>query len=101
MNIYLLSQDIVNGWDTYDSCVVVAENEIDARATHPSEHITHHRNGKWMGTYTGGDNIGGEYENESCSWVSFVDVSRVDVKLIGVASDHIKKGVICSSFNAG
>lgn len=31
MNLYLLKQEINTGYDTYDSCVVAAESEEDAR----------------------------------------------------------------------
>ena len=31
MKIYLLEQDLNNGYDTYDSVVVIAENENEAR----------------------------------------------------------------------
>lgn len=35
MNIYLLQQDVACGYDTYDSCVVVADNEIEAAKINP------------------------------------------------------------------
>lgn len=35
MNIYLISQDHVNGYDTFDSAVVIAASEEDARRIHP------------------------------------------------------------------
>lgn len=97
MNIYLLKQRIENGYDTYDSCVVVAENEDAARRTHPSEYVTHYKNGKFMGTYQ----KGGEYENDSPGWVLFSQIDQIEVSLIGVAADGIKPGVVCASFNAG
>lgn len=37
MNIYLVEQDVNNCYDTYDSFVVVAENEGVAKHTSPSE----------------------------------------------------------------
>lgn len=37
MNLYLLTQTVNRGYDTYDSCVVVAENEEDARMTRPDD----------------------------------------------------------------
>ena len=36
MNIYKVEQDVNNGYDTYDSFVVVAENEEIAKHTSPS-----------------------------------------------------------------
>ena len=35
MNIYLLSQSKNTGYDTWDSCVVIAKDEDEARMTHP------------------------------------------------------------------
>lgn len=32
MKLYLISQDVNNGYDTYDSAVVCAANEAEARA---------------------------------------------------------------------
>lgn len=40
MEIYLLEQDWNNDYDTYDSVVVIAENEAEARLIHPSEFVT-------------------------------------------------------------
>ena len=105
MNIYLLSQSEVDGYDTYDSCVVAAENEEDARQIHPSEFVTHVKDGKFMGTYSDtalNGKAGKEYENDNgYEWVSYRDINLIEVKLIGVADEGIKRGVICASFNAG
>lgn len=38
MNLYLISQSINNGYDTYDSAVVAAESKDKARCIHPSEY---------------------------------------------------------------
>lgn len=35
MKLWLLEQDEHNGYDTYDSLVVAAESEDEARAIHP------------------------------------------------------------------
>jgi hypothetical protein len=35
MNLYLLSQNVNTGYDTYDSCVVCAKNEDEARTLGP------------------------------------------------------------------
>ncbi len=37
MKIYKLWQDVNNGYDTYDSIIVCAENEEEAKRIHPSE----------------------------------------------------------------
>ena len=97
MKIYLLSQDIVDGYDTYDSAVVIAENEDEARKIHPNILVTHITNGQWMGTYSGG----GEYVNKSFEWVRYSDIDKISVKYIGEADTIQQKGVVLASFNAG
>ena len=67
MELFLLNQNICTGYDTYDLAVVCAENEIEARKIHPSEFVTHEKNGNWMGTR----NDGSEYENNGYDWVDF------------------------------
>ena len=101
MKIYLLSQDVVNGYDTYDSAVVIAENEDEARKIHPSGFVTHVTNDQWMGTYSGGGRVGEEYENESSDWVRYSDIDKISVKYIGEASKEQGKGLVLASFNAG
>ena len=100
MKLYLISQEHVGGYDTYDSAVVSAKDEQDAKSIHPSDYTTHVTNGKWMGTYSGGDEIGKEYESGSYSgWVDYSDIGKIKVKLIGDSS--VPRGLILASFNAG
>ena len=99
MNIYLLSQDINDDYDTFDAVVVAAENVDKARETHPSSFTTHISNGVWMGTYTGGDDIGGEYPVFTDGWVKYSDLDKIEVELIGTTDRDA--GVILASFNAG
>lgn len=82
MNIYHISQNQNNDYDTFDSAVVCAPDEETARNMHPrtGEPIT-----RWDSALTG--------------WCS--NSSHVDVVFLGVADDDIPQGVICSSFNAG
>lgn len=101
MNIYLVSQNVNTGYDTYDSFVCVAENEDDARTIHPSRFATHIKDSKWMGTYSGGAKIGEEYSLSNGDWVSVETAKTIPVTLIGVADISQKRGVILSSFNAG
>ena len=77
MNVYLLTQNKVKGYDTYDSCVVIAENEEDAKTIHPSFF------GNW----------------DFSSWCK--KPSQVKAKFIGTAKEGSKRGVVCASFNAG
>jgi hypothetical protein len=70
--LYKIWQNKNTDYDTYDSAIVCAENEEEARNTN-------------LGS------VGG-------SWVKPEDVH---VEEIGIANDDIKKGIILSSFNAG
>jgi hypothetical protein len=86
MYLFLVSQSVNYGYDTYDSFVVVAENEDDARNTSPR--------------FEKGDTKPPDWEEEvRWGWVTIADVS---VKLLGKAADRfIEKEVICASFHAG
>ena len=78
MNLYLLTQDEAFGYDTYDSCIVAAEDEKEAVLISPDEYRRFQKIGAWAS----------KPEN-------------VSAVLIGVASPEVKKGVVLSSFNAG
>ena len=80
MNIYLLEQGVNQNYDTYDSCVVVAESEEEARQCHPR---------------------GDKYNLSRKDWAS--DPSQVEVTLLGICTDksYNSGAVLCSSFNAG
>lgn len=100
MNLYLISQDIVGGYDTFDSAVVAAESPDDARKIHPgSYYITHISDGQWMGTFSGGPNTGKEYINETSDWVRYCDINFIKVEYLGKTT--IDRGVVLTSFNAG
>ncbi len=86
MNIYLLKQDINNGYDTYDSAIVSAENEDEARKIHPSFTINAFNRVAWK-------------YSESLGWVSFDDVDKIEVDLVGVS--NVDKGLVLASYNAG
>lgn len=79
MNLYLIWQEENNNYDTYDSCVVCAENIDEASKIHPNGHLN-----------------GWETRGE---WASSPD--KVFVKLIGKAESYISKGVILASFMVG
>ena len=97
MEIYLLEQNICTGYATYDSVVVCAENESNARTISPDNYVTHFKDGNWMGTR----NDRSEYENNGYDWVMFKDIDKIKVTHIGKANELQKRGVILSSFNAG
>ena len=92
MKLYTITRTSSPGWDTYDSAVVAAHNEEEARNMHPNGDI-------WVkpGYYT--DGVVDGYYNSIDSWV---EPENVIVEYIGEASKTIKKPcVIVSSYNAG
>ena len=83
MNLYHISQDVYNGYDTYSDAVVAAKTAKSAATFHPM-------GGDWRvphDTYCGG------------AWVN--DPAQVSVEYIGKAKRGTKEGVICASFHAG
>lgn len=101
MKIFLISQDLNNDYDTYDSAIVIAENEEDARTINPSPYVTHVTNEQWMGTYSGGQSKGSEYEQDSHNWINYKDRDQLKVEYIGEAGKDQERGVVLASFNAG
>jgi hypothetical protein len=100
MKLFLISQDNVDGYGSYDSAVVVAKSEVAARSVNPSSLVTHVTNGKWMGTYSGGNAVGSEYENDDGrSWPKYSDIGCIEVEYLGETNKE--RGVVCASFNAG
>lgn len=83
MNIYHLSQNICNGYETYSDCIVAAETNKKAKEIHPSTYAK----GKW---WDGNHYLG--------SWVK---PKYVIAEFIGKAKKGTKSGLICASFNAG
>ena len=79
MKLYLLSQTDNGEYDTYDSCLVCAENEADARTIAPDGKIF--KEGKWG------------------NWA--LKASAINCEEIGTANDKQKRGVIIASYNAG
>ena len=80
MKLFIIYQQYSDGYDTYDSAVVCAKNEEDAKTIHPGN----------------GEHIQG---NSYFGWVDNTDY--VTVKYIGTAVKGTERGVICASFNAG
>lgn len=77
MKLFILTQEVNNSYDTYDSCVVAAETVEQARQMNPD--------GKWGRPYT--------------AWANTPD--QVQVEWIGTAKEGTESGIILSSFNAG
>lgn len=77
MKLWLLTQNDSDGYDTYDSCIVAAKTEQEAKQITPSEYT------KW----------------NSGTWAKSPD--RVQVTLLGSATKGTPAGLILSSFTAG
>jgi hypothetical protein len=79
MNLYLIQQSVIRGYDTYSEAVICAENEEIARNTHPEGHV--------LGS-----------QQDWFTWPS--NAADVQVHLLGVAAPDVSAGVICASFHA-
>ena len=86
MKLYLLTQKVNNDYDTFDSCIVAAETEQDAKTIYPD--------GDEMNTPNNW-----QQELFYSNWVT--DVKDIQVKEIGTATADTKRGLILASFNAG
>ena len=96
MNIYKLTTNAdTDSYDYYDSAIVVASNEDEARSVHPSARPDIKViDGKWFLVFQSG------HKYLETSWAISPDL--VNAELIGVAdSKYDKPQVICASFNAG
>jgi hypothetical protein len=81
-NLYLISQNVNDMYDTFDSAVVVAGNEEAAKLIHPGRC-------QWP-------------DSEIFDMSEWTASDNVQVKLIGTAARGFKVGtVICASYNAG
>lgn len=88
MKLWLLTQEIATGYDTYDSCVVVADTEELAKDMHPC-------------TYD--NRFLSEQKNENQPtwyWDWAQNLADVTATCLGDALDPTRR-VVCSSFNAG
>ena len=105
MKLWLLEQTKNNDYDTYDSCVVVAEKEGDAKSIHP-DGKSRYRKGYYDYNYTWRyewffvRKDGSDYCAVHRTWAGTpLDVTAT---YIGEADSSLKEGtVICASFNAG
>lgn len=81
MNLYLISQNVNTGWDTYQSAVVSAKNENEAKSIHPR-----------FGLNWNGENV------SRSGWSSIEDV---EVQLIGETSLYNTPTIIITDFKNG
>jgi hypothetical protein len=78
VNLYLISQRVNNGYDTYSDAVVAAKSEEEAKLIHPSGR-----------------------EGEERYHEDWAGPEHVQVQLLGRAVAGTVQGVICASFHAG
>ena len=84
MNLYVIRQSVNNRYDTYDSAVVIAQSEEEAKTIHPDG--SRWIDGAWTGSFC------------ASTWCK---PEQVRVELIGTSSSGASGTVVISSFNAG
>lgn len=99
MKLYLISQKVNNDYDTYDSAVVVAKDEEEAKKIHPDgdtfDYKEHERSSQLEEDNT-------QYEKADQPYGTWARKKYVQVEYLGEADEKYKEPkVICSSFNAG
>ncbi len=96
MKLWLISQDVNNNYDTYDSAVVAANTEEEARHTYPDNWYTDVKrwNGsKWLWHLDDGRVL----DYSSGTWTS---PDNVSVQFLADGYEG-PAGTVCASFNAG
>ena len=84
MKLWLITTMDDVSWDDYDSAVVAANTEKEAKYIHPN----------------GFDDPFDEKKPNDWGW-GWTTPNRVTAKCIGEAIEGTNKGVICASYNAG
>jgi hypothetical protein len=95
--LWKLSQDENDGYDTYDSAVVVAKNEYEARLIHPTGDELQWDEKQWTWLWAPDES---DYGGDMGGWAAPRDVKAV---LVGDANSGILSDgdVVCASFHAG
>lgn len=93
MHIYLVSRNDHADYDEYDSFVVIADSEQQARETHPSPSCFYswsEEKDSWVWSYNQDPDV----------YASWPKPSQVRVRHLGV-TDSDQHEIVCASFNAG
>jgi hypothetical protein len=98
MKLFKVSQDIHNQYDTFDSMIVCAKSEDDARNISPDEWWDY-KNGVKTKFHDGWDRE--SPDENTMSWIAYNKRDKVTVEYIGEVKSGIPKGVVLASFNAG
>ena len=92
MNIYKLSQTTNYGYNTFESCVVIAENKKEAVKVHPNGYQN------W--------DTRGQKSEDNCVYENFdiddwAEIQHINVELIGIADKSLDTEikVVCTSYN--
>ena len=81
--LFLISQDVNNNYETYDSAVVCATSTKEAQAMFPFEETLHHTH------------------NDYYRKVEWAPIADVKVKFIGTTDKYKPGDVVIASYNAG
>lgn len=101
-SLYLLSQKINTGYDTYDSCVVCADSVEEAVKLHPKmqdkarypDMVLDPTTDQW---YNDDWDIVHYHPDSTWAYHPF----QVSWQYLGEAHSTVELGVVCASFNAG
>ena len=96
LNLYLISQDVNNNYDTFDSAVVAAASEYAARLTYPSkwrEDNISWNGSKWFRYLDDGRVL----DYSASTWTS---PDNVSVQFLAAGYEG-PAGTVLASFNAG
>lgn len=84
-------------YDDYDSIVVIAKDEEEAKRTHPEKGIYY--DDEKMQFYEIHNDTSLFHYNDVWRWTK--DLSELKIEYIGEAKEGSKKGIVLASFNAG
>lgn len=104
MKLYLISQGKNLDYDTYDSAVVIAESEEDARLIHPShgdliDKVWNETTKSWC--YNDNGEVRELWSHIKYGTDDWTAPHHVDVEYLGEAKEGSVRSVVCSSYNAG
>lgn len=103
LKLYLLTQTENSGYDTFNSCIVAAYNEEEAKSIHPFLHkfdincLPFDEYDNWKEFHDQEYIYKEQWKTKT--WASSPE--NVTCRCIGIAQDIEPNSVLCSSFNAG
>lgn len=102
MRIFKISQTEKQGYDTFDACVVCANNHEEASKIHPKHPDVVWNNSQKRFIPTAEASAKSLYFSEGLYLDEWAENPKdVKVSLIGEGHTSVKKSVVVSSFNAG